>query len=233
MKRVRPTQNNTIELVVASSEFTSKLSAMPKIALSRDLLAETGIPKKFWAYDLREFSGSDSAVRACVWYIKKAKVACQNGVHLFLAGPVNSGKTFLGTFVLKCVLVKGFTVKYTTLVDISRDYVGDGETKHSLRKLYLDSADFLFIDDVVIDPNKAEKNGLERVLKLRLTAGLPTIMASRESGSEVMLSFGASFHSFVGLTHEVSTASDTADFAVDHAAKFNRSKIWGSLDHAG
>lgn len=206
---------------------------MSKIVLSRDVLAETGIPRKFWPYDLRHFSGSDSAVKACSKYIRKSKIAFQNGVHLFLTGNVNSGKTFLGTFILKCILVKGHSVKYTTLVDISRDYVGDGETRHSLRKLYLDSADFLFIDDVVTEPNKAEKNGLERVLKLRLTAGAPTIIASCFCGAETQLGYGQSFHAFVGLAQEISTESPASDFAVDHEAKLNRSKIWGNLDHVG
>lgn len=199
------------------------------IRLSRDVLEETGIPKKFWPLDLSSFCGSDVAVKACVRYIQKSQKVFHNGVSLFLFGPVNSGKTFLGTFILKCILVRGFSVKYTTLPEISRDYVGDGETAHTLKQLYLNSANFLFVDDISVTPNKAERNGLERVLKMRLTAGCPTILAAHVCGKETMLEHGPSFSAFVGMAQEINTESESAAFAADHSAQVQRASIWGNL----
>ncbi len=198
---------------------------MKKIELSVELLAEANIPQKFWPFDLSTFGGNPKAKDLVVQYIKKAQDARVSGVGIFLCGCAQTFKTFLGTYILKCVLHRGYSVRYTSLPDIAREHFVEGDTNYTIRQLY-GSVDFVFIDDLIGQPHKGETQALARVLQVRATIGLPTIMAAVLPLSEMAEHYGDLVAKQLGIFREINCNSDSAAFTVHRIQEEAKSKIW-------
>lgn len=212
---------------MSPEKFTSKvLRYMPVFKITSELLTESAIPKKFWRLDINSYIGNRDAVLAVVKYIKQFDTAYQTGVGMFFTGHSQSCKTFLGTFVLKCLIARGRTVRYTTLADVVREYFGEGETNHTMRQLY-NSADVVFVDDLIEVPNKGEISGLARLLQLRSTQGYPTLTASTLPLQGIAENYGDDVARHFGLMREISTDSQSVAFSVHRIQESRKRAIWG------
>jgi len=203
---------------------------MKIVNLNKELLEEANIPPKYWPLGIETYFGNPTALEKTKTYVKKIQVAFDNGVGLFFfSAHPQTCKTFLGTLILKSVLAKGYSARYSSLIDIARQYVGEGDTDHSLRQLY-GAVDFVFIDDLVEAPNKAERNGIERIVLMRSTAGLPTLVASSISLGEVAEHYGNKTAYRFGTLTEIDTSYANAAFSVDRQNEEAKSQIWGGTN---
>lgn len=201
---------------------------MPEIELTLELLNESQIPQRFWPLGFQTYEGNPDALSAVLRFIKRSRVARSAGVGIFLTGHPQSFKTFLGTFILKCVMHRGFSARYTTLSDVSQEYFGEGETNHTMRQLY-GAVDFVFIDDLRGAPHKGEVSSLLRVLQIRAKNNLPTVLASTLPMAEMSEHFTDDVAVLLQSMKEVNCASESATFAVHQIREKEKSKIWGDL----
>lgn len=164
---------------------------MQKFQLSAELLEEARIPKKYWSLGLTDYVATDdSARRLVIRFIKRFGRFRVSGGGIFFSGPSETGKTFLGTFILKCLLAHGHNVMYVKLYDLSQEYLGATVEDLTLRQRYGPHTDCVLVDNVCAEPGKAEINALRRFLEIRSDENLPYLIASPLTSTEIQTHYG-------------------------------------------
>lgn len=156
-------------------------------------LVEAGVPKKF--YDLRAetFPGESETFEA---FQKLAQAFLerknQKRPYLFLRGPALSGKTFLGTLLLRAYMAvfKESKVKYVTVDSLTDMFYGESREWKNLLNY-----DLLMLDNLNHTDHLGHKNSVSTLITACHDADLPLIVCSRmlpENGkdSELIQSYG-------------------------------------------
>ena len=113
------------------------------------VLIDAKIPRRFWELGPETFSGNQDALQTCMRFVKtvlkslRLNSSCDS---LVIQGHECSGKTFLGSFILKCLLSRNYGALYTTLNDLGKHHLGQ-ETDTGFRNLYGSGTQVLFVDD--------------------------------------------------------------------------------------
>ena len=151
---------------------------MKNLVLNTSLLAESGIPKPYWAMGADTYIGDKSALKKVDHYsCVKHKEAYTQGVGLLLQGPPQSAKTFLLTYCLKQLMLRGFDCYYVSLAE-SVDTFFDNALAPEWRR-HVSNADFLALDNVEITgQQKGTSLVLGQVVRLRKDHKMPLLMAT-------------------------------------------------------
>lgn len=160
------------------------------IRLSAELLREANIPRRFWEFGVEDFYGPPAALETARRYVKRFEQARDRGTGLYLHGPPESGKTFLGTLVLRCLMAEGFNVAYVTLHELAQQYLNKDGVGRTLRQRYGADLDCVFLDVVLGDTNKAEQNAFRRFVEIRSDGGYPYLIGSPHQLVEMESSYG-------------------------------------------
>lgn len=131
--------------------------------INTDLLKEASIPKKYWSMGMDTFPGSKESLEQTNHYIRNfgAQTGFQR-VGLLFIGPPNSCKTFLATYTLKCLMVKGASCKYFTTESLTEAYLG----KHEVNMLtQLKDCNCVVIDNLGVCFNRAMRNAVEKAIR--------------------------------------------------------------------
>jgi DNA replication protein DnaC len=152
---------------------------MKPIKINSDLLKDANIPKRFWKLGRDTYFGDAKALKRVEHYVKNFDEAHEKGVGLLFVGPSQSCKTFLASYVLKCLLAVGLQVAYYSLDELFELYIsGDSAGDNFLSKFR--EVNCVVIDNIgVSDKDKrGRRNALERVISFRSDNGLPYIICT-------------------------------------------------------
>lgn len=161
-----------------------------RLTLEVDALKEARIPKRFWEMEFKTFNGLPSSRAAILSYAENFKTAEREGLGLFLHGPANSCKTFLATFLMKLLLVAGYSVRYHTLDNLH------SETLNNTVPNLLPISDQLVIIDDVNRPSANGQSGqwqvglLRKIIRFRIDNLAPFVLCSQLNKDEFLASYG-------------------------------------------
>lgn len=167
-----------------------------------NLLANAGIPVKYWQYELDTFPGDENFKAYLTSILTKINELYKGGMSIALTGKYGVGKTFGACSILKKALTNGYTCKYTTISEIINMVFAKTESFDF--KYALLNVDFLCIDEFdarfipTADRGKEVFGvNLEDVIRTRLQNELPIIFCTNNSHlSEVFDgTFGLAFNS--------------------------------------
>ncbi len=117
----------------------------------RDRLTRSGIPARYRTGTLADFDSAHNKAAhvAAVGYVTDFAKHRRDGKGLFLIGEVGRGKTRLATIIALEVLRQGFSVRYSSTVDLLERIKGEFGTSNAGNTLrgYLD-ADLVVLDDI-------------------------------------------------------------------------------------
>ncbi len=167
---------------------------MKTISLTRELLKESGIPERFWAFGRNDYFGEANAIKQTEKFVTEAKEAIKGGVGLLFVGMRDSGKSFLMTYALKCLLSKGYNCQYASLEDLKEAHFD--EDPQSFFRAFLEPT-FLGIDNCDTDYNKGHALAIGRVLRARYDSNLPTLVCTKLQPADFSIAFGESASKFV------------------------------------
>lgn len=158
--------------------------------LNTDLLRDVGIPKKFWELGKDTYPGDPRCLKQAEHYVLNFNDAIAKGVGLRFSGPTKSYRTFLATYVMKCLLIRGASTRYFSLDNLYELYVGSDDEAAGQGFLSNFKADLIVLDNLTIAPNKATKNALLKVITFRADNGLPFIVCTSLTDEELCDEYG-------------------------------------------
>jgi len=165
-----------------------------------------GIPIRYQKLGWRDTHAVNSAsLRSIVEYVQQAEDHIANGTGLYLYGPNGTGKTMIGSLVLKIMMSRGYSGYMTTFIDLiegKKAGFDDAEAKEWFVRQVRNS-DFLLIDD----PGKEQTSGerqigfqtslLDEVVRYRSGMQLPTIITANYSTDVFRQRYGESISSLL------------------------------------
>ena len=171
--------------------------------LSRYLLYN-GIGMNFQRLGWRQVQYQGPEVIAVHKYIGNLDRNLRLGTGLYLYGDPGTGKTLLGTLILRQALSKGVSGHFTTFREMQIAYEGGwkDEDKSDWFRAKIRHAGILVIDD----PGKEMSGGrsvefsktlLDDVIRHRTSASLPTIITSNDTPAEFRLRYGGNVASLL------------------------------------
>lgn len=166
---------------------------MRVLSLRREVLEEANIPEAFWPLGADTYPGTPESLESINKYVKESKFAAEHSLGLLIRGPTESFKTFLITYVLKCLSHQGWEVYYCKFRD-SCDRYFDNEIDFST--LY-SCSNFLAIDDLSLPPNRGEATVLMQILKMRKDEGKPVLLSTTFSDEKLAHYFGVSAFDYI------------------------------------
>jgi len=188
-----------------------KCNCVDQWIMHRYFLAH-GISPRYQKLGLRDATAVDrGALMQVLLYLENADDNLENGRGLYLYGPNGTGKTMLGTIVLKMMMARGHTGYWTTFIDLiegKKAGFDDQDSKDWFVR-QIRNSDFLLIDD----PGKEYHGGeqqinfktslLDEVVRHRNGMQLPTIITANYSPEVFQQRYGQSISSLLteGATH--------------------------------
>src|SRR5688572_30449175 len=131
--------------------------------LNTDLLQDVKIPKKFWELGKDTFPGQKDVMAQADHYVLNFGHEKNNHVvGLLFVGPSKSFKTFLATYILKCLLVRGVSVKYFTAESLTDAYLLREEVNMITQ---LRTCHCVVIDNLGLCFNKSMRNAVEKAIR--------------------------------------------------------------------
>ena len=165
-----------------------------------------GIPLLYQQLGLRDTkSVNRDALLSVLTYLENAVDHLDSGTGLYLYGPNGTGKTMLGTLVLKTIMSQGYSGYWTTFIDLiegKKAGFDNPEAKEWFVR-QIKNSDFLLIDD----PGKEQTSGerqigfqtslLDEVVRHRNGMQLPTIITANYSPEVFEQRYGQSIASLL------------------------------------
>ena len=112
-----------------------------------DRFVESNVPVDFWNKGMNDFYGDPNLKNLYIEIMGDVNDFLYNGKSLFLKGAHGTGKTMLGSCLVKEISIKGFNCLYSNLFDIVNVLIyGEFKEKFEASK-ELKMVDFLVIDE--------------------------------------------------------------------------------------
>ena len=172
--------------------------------LSRYLYS-CGIPWGLQVLGKRDIYQQSEAVSVVMDYIDKPEENFKYGMGLFLYGPNGSGKTMLGSLVLKAYAAKGYSICFTTFIELlegKKSSWSDQDEKDWFAR-QVTNADILVIDDPGKEHRVSERgidfinSLLQEVVRYRISNNLPTIITTNLDPADFRKAYGADIGSLL------------------------------------
>lgn len=145
------------------------------ISLTVELLTEMNVPKAFWSLGRDDYFGNPQALQQAEEYIRRVASAIKRGTGLCFYGTEDSGKTFLLTYVIRCLASKGYLGHYLTLEEAtSLHFDRESDGIECLR-----TSTFLALDNVDYTDNRGWRDVLRLLLRSRKDQHFPILLATR------------------------------------------------------
>lgn len=157
---------------------------MRDITLSVDLLQECAIPRKFWALGADTYSGSAKALAQADAYVKHS---AKNQAGAYVYGPSGTYKTFLLTYILRCLLAQGSNVMYANMKDLPGQLFGEDSAEFRQQCF---GCSFIAVDDVVEPTSPNAFKGISRFFSWCRDNQINLILASQFTPVELADCFG-------------------------------------------
>lgn len=164
-------------------------------------------------------------------YAGKVDIAKRKGLSLLLAGSNGTGKTLLGSSVLKQAIRKGFSVQMATLGGIIQVFT-DGWSSPEKRILFderVRNVDFLMIDDVGKEYSAKTSDLTEimfdNLIRYRVGRRKPFILTTNTSASDMKNRYGNSLMSL--LSGKALTVTMVGE---DYRRAIQSKNLWDELN---
>jgi DNA replication protein DnaC len=163
---------------------------------------EACLPKAFWDRTGADVKRNKRAFKLVVLaYIKRWKVALNNGYGLIFCGDNGTGKTLFLSFILAQMIKRECTVYYTSLAQLDVDLKsGFTDNKRARRLEKLLDCDFLALDEMGkehVKDNSYLRSRLELLLKTRFDNGDPTLLGTNLDLDTLEEHYGSSITSML------------------------------------
>ncbi len=150
-----------------------------------------------------DFTQGEQIYKEVKLYIDNLSKALKHGISLILWGPNGSGKTLLGTSILKVGIRQGYSVQMTSLGGIIEAYT-EGWYNPDKKEIFnrkIKDVDFLLIDDVGKE-YKAKNNELvevafDNLVRYRSFRHKPFILTTNTSINKLQTVYGKSLYSLL------------------------------------
>lgn len=160
---------------------------------NRDILTDqvrrrAGIGRSHWAARLQKIPDNSPYKKQIKDYIDNLPDNEQAGVSVVLHGPLGSGKTSIGTIILRNALARGARVLSIRASDMVDDLLSKKQrlldNGAPLRE-GLTNVNVLLIDDLAIESEAWRRRCLEGILRRRYDDQLPTIITTNMGPKEM------------------------------------------------
>lgn len=156
--------------------------------------ALAGIPVKYWDLDITILDESASSAKKMKSYLKKLRLAYDEGMGVFACGKNGNGKTLSACTIGKEAIRQGYSVRFTFLGDIISSFMNtmyDADKKEKLQEDIL-GVDFLILDDIdkayISENSKYVNSILDNLFRTRVQNNLPVIMTANKPMKDILKS---------------------------------------------
>lgn len=143
--------------------------------LTVEQLEESGLPRAFWHFQADTYVGSREALECVLNYLRKFDNARNRSLGLFIRGETETQKTFLASYVIRALLLRGLDAAYVSMPDLVDQIL----SRNLDLKAFLTKPDLLVIDNVNKPGNSFWATAVERCLMHRKDDGKPTIIVTQ------------------------------------------------------
>lgn len=156
-------------------------------SLQKSLLRDARIPAKFWNLGTNTYLGCSQALKACKHYLDTDGA---NVPGLLFNGKAASCKTFLATYVLKCLMARGKIAAYYTTDDLCDAYFARLDSSTTSFRERILAPDFVCFDNVNAPVGRGHKIALLRAVRLRSDEGMPYFVCTRFDDETLLSLYG-------------------------------------------
>lgn len=170
----------------------------------------SGIGVKYQRLDWSDFAGDEAALDQVSSYVLRHEQMIRRGMGLVLSGPLGTGKTFLGTMVLKELIKRGYNCWATTFANTIEAFTatwGNQDEKRWFARKFMYSQ-VLLLDDLGRDlrtGNNLPQSTFDSILRTRVQEGRTTLVTTNMSMRELETGYGSAV---LSLLKEVSLRID-------------------------
>ena len=168
--------------------------------------SKSGIGVRYQRLDWSDFVGDPEAFSQIGEYVLRYDQMLRQGMGLLLTGTLGTGKTFLGTMVLKELIKRGYNCWSTTFAQTIEAFTatwGNQEEKQWFAKKFMHSQ-VLLLDDLGRDlrtGNNLPQSTFDSILRTRVQEGRTTILTTNMTMRELESGYGSAV---LSLLKEVS-----------------------------
>lgn len=168
--------------------------------------SKSGIGVRYQRLDWSDFVGDADALSQISEYTLRYDQMLRQGMGLLLTGTLGTGKTFLGTMVLKELIKRGYNCWATTFAQTIEAFTatwGNQEEKQWFAKKFMHTQ-VLLLDDLGRDlrtGNNLPQSTFDSILRTRVQEGRTTILTTNMNMRELESGYGSAV---LSLLKEVS-----------------------------
>ena len=164
-----------------------------------------GLNRRYQTLGWRDFVGDPAARQVVQEYIASMDSLFNAGIGLYLWGTIGTGKTLLGSLILKSMMAAGYDGFFTTFVDLINQQSLGFSSREDREWLIsgVVNAEVLLIDDPGREQSSGEKQAdymssvLDEVIRKRVSMQLPTIITSNDSLDSFQQRYNSNIYSLV------------------------------------
>lgn len=156
---------------------------MIQTALTPEELEVAQIPRRFWNLSKEDYYGSPKALKVVEQYVSNKQKVWKKGTCLIFNGEENSGKTFLITYALRCLMAYKYPVRYTTMADLTEAMMRPDLIRNFRSEISYQG--FLALDNIT-EVNAGTQSAFRRFVAHRRDAALPMLVSTNAASSKEM-----------------------------------------------
>jgi DNA replication protein DnaC len=157
--------------------------------LTPDVLRRAWIGEDYWHVSLKSIPDGYSYKKTIQWYIALMHIYAPGGYGLILQGPFGSGKTAIGSIILKEALMRRarcLSIRCSAMIDKLWAKRPTILPNGAPLRIALENVTYLLLDDFEVFDSKAKNRAVEEILKTRSERKLPTIIATNLEWQKVL-----------------------------------------------